>query len=152
MKCVDKCPINYYKTKKKECEISDCIERDIDENILLIHENEYEEFIGNNSCDMDSVLSSYLLSLGKNIKYNTIIYNKSNDTAISNKQAKSLFLPVLNIKRGTFYQRLDEKYVFDFFKIDENLFWYISDEIFEEKNLFSFHKNNNIKTNIRLLF
>ena len=53
MTCVGKCPVNYYKTKKKECEISDCIERDIDENILLIHENEYEDFIGNNSCDIN---------------------------------------------------------------------------------------------------
>ena len=51
--CIKTCPNNYYKTKKKECEISDCIERDIDENILLIHENEYEEFIGNNSCDIN---------------------------------------------------------------------------------------------------
>ena len=44
---------NYYKTKKKICEISDCIERDIDENILLIHESEYEDFIGNNTCDIN---------------------------------------------------------------------------------------------------
>ena len=123
--------------------------KELYENQLTLEEITF--VLGNNSCDMDSALSSYLLSLGKNIKYNTIIYNKSNDTAISNKQAKSLFLPVLNIKRGTFYQRLDEKYVFDFFKIDENLFWYISDEIFDEKNLFSFHKNNNIKTNIILV-
>jgi hypothetical protein len=27
------------------------VERDIDENILLIHENEYEKFMGNNSCN-----------------------------------------------------------------------------------------------------
>ncbi len=123
--------------------------KELYENQLTLEEITF--VLGNNSCDMDSVLSSYLLSLGKNIKNNTIIYNKSNDTAISNKQAKHLFLPVLNTKRGTFYQRLDEKYVFDLFKIDENLFWYISDEIFDEKNLFSFHKNNNIKTNIILV-
>ena len=107
--------------------------------------------LGNNSCDMDSALSSYLLSIGKNIKHNTITYNKSNDSFIFNKNPKHLFLPVLNIKRGTFHQRLDQKYVFDLFKIDENLFWYISDEIFDEKNLFSLLKNNNIKTNIILV-
>lgn len=107
--------------------------------------------LGNNSCDMDSALSSYLLSLAKNIKFNTITYNKSNDSCIYSKTPKHLFLPVLNIKRGTFNQRLDEKFVFDYFKIDENLFWYISDEIFDENNLFSLHKNNNIKTNIILV-
>ena len=107
--------------------------------------------MGNNSCDMDSALSSYLLSLGKNIKYNTITYNKSNNTVIFNKDPKHIFLPVLNIKRGTFNQRLDEKYVFDLFKIDENLFWYISDEIFDENKLFLLHKNNNIKTNVILV-
>jgi len=123
--------------------------KELYENQLTLEEITF--VLGNNSCDMDSTLSSYLLSLGKNMKHNTIIYNKSNDTAIINKQAKRLFLPVLNIKRGTFYQRLDEKYVFDLFKIDENLFWYISDEIFDEKKLFLFHKNNNIKTNIILV-
>jgi inorganic pyrophosphatase/exopolyphosphatase len=107
--------------------------------------------LGNNSCDMDSALSSFLLSLGKNIKYNTITYNKSNNTAIFNKNPKRLFLPVLNIKRGTFAQRLDLKYVFDLFKIDENLFWYISDDIFDENKLFLLHKNNNIKTSIILV-
>ena len=107
--------------------------------------------IGNDSCDMDSALSAYLLSIGKNIKYNTITYNKSNDSIIYNKTIKNLFLPVLNIKRGTFNQRLDLKYTFDLFNIDENLFWYISDEIFNENNLFLFHKNNNIKTSIILV-
>ena len=107
--------------------------------------------LGNSSCDMDSALSSFLLSLGKNIKHNTITYNKSNNTAIFNKNPKQLFLPVLNIKRGTFAHRLDIKYVFDLFKIDENLFWYISDEIFDENKLFLLHKNNNIKTSVILV-
>ena len=123
--------------------------KELYENQLSLDEITF--ILGNNSCDMDSLLSSYLLSLGKNIKYNTITYNKSNNSAIFNKDPKHLFLPVLNIKRGTFNQRLDEKYVFDLFKIEENLFWYISDEIFDENNLFSLHKNNNVKTNIILV-
>ena len=123
--------------------------RELYDNQLSLEEITF--ILGNNSCDMDSLLSSYLLSLAKNIKYNTITYNKSNNTAIYNKNPKHLFLPVLNIKRGTFNQRLDEKYVFDLFKIDENLFWYISDEIFDENNLFSLHKNNNVKTNVILV-
>ena len=123
--------------------------RELYDNQLSLEEITF--ILGNNSCDMDSLLSAYLLSLAKNIKYNTITYNKSNNTAIYNKNPKYLFLPVLNIKRGTFNQRLDEKYVFDLFKIDENLFWYISDEIFDENNLFSLHKNNNVKTNLILV-
>ena len=123
--------------------------RELYENQLSLEEITF--ILGNNSCDMDSLLSSYLLSIAKNIKYNTITYNKSNNSAIYNKNPKHLFLPVLNIKRGTFNQRLDEKYVFDLFKIDENLFWYISDEIFDENNLFSLLKNNNVKTNVILV-
>ena len=123
--------------------------KDLYESQLFLEEVTF--ILGNKACDMDSALSSYLLSIGKNIKYNAITYNKSNDSFIFNKNPKHLFLPVLNIKRGTFHQRLDEKYVFDLFKIDENLFWYISDEIFDENNLFSLLKNNNIKVNIILV-
>ena len=53
LKCVDTCPNNYYKTKLKKCEIADNIEKDIDDNILLIHVNKYEEFIGNNLINID---------------------------------------------------------------------------------------------------
>ena len=123
--------------------------RELYDNQLSLDEITF--ILGNNTCDMDSALSSYLLSIGKNIKYNTISYIKANDSCIFNKNPKQLFIPVLNIKRGTFNQRLDQKYVFDLFKIDENLFWYISDEIFNENNLFSLHKNNNVKTNIILV-
>ena len=123
--------------------------KELYENQLSLDEITF--ILGNNTCDMDIALSSYLLSIGKNIKYNTITYNKSNNSSIFNKNPKHLFLPVLNIKRGTFSQRLDQKYVFDLFKIDENLFWYISDDIFDENNLFSLHKNNNVKTNIILV-
>ena len=123
--------------------------RELYENQLSLEEITF--IIGNDSCDMDSALSAYLLSIGKNINYNTITYNKSNNSAIFNKNIKNLFLPVLNIKRGTLNQRLDLKYVFDLFNIDENLFWYISDEIFNENNLFLFHKNNNVKTSIILV-
>ncbi len=123
--------------------------RELYDNQLSLDEITF--ILGNNTCDMDSALSSYLLSIGKNIKYNTISYIKANDSCIFNKNPKQLFIPVLNIKRGTFSQRLDQKYVFDLFKIEENLFWYISDEIFNENNLFSLHKNNNVKTNIILV-
>ena len=79
--------------------------KELYENQLSLDEITF--ILGNNSCDMDSLLSFYLLSLGKDIKYNTITYNKSNNSAIFNKNPKHLFLAELNIKRGTFNQRLD---------------------------------------------
>ena len=106
--------------------------------------------LGNNTCDMDSALSAYLLSLGKNIKKGTITLSKKGNPSI-NPESKFLCLPVLNIQRGTLPHRIDVKYIFDQFGIDENDFWYITDDIFSPDKLFQ-HKNNsssnNIKTNI----
>lgn len=107
--------------------------------------------LGNPSCDMDSTLSAYLLSIGKNIKENTISIDRINNNISLNKNAEKIYLPVLNCKRGTLYTRLDIKYVFDLNKIEEKDFWYISDEIFSPKKPFEFHKNNNIKTKIILV-
>ena len=59
--CVKSCPLNYYKYQYKECHISDYILRDIDDNILLIHENEFEEFVGNNSCDNNLYQYKYFI-------------------------------------------------------------------------------------------
>ena len=96
--------------------------RELYENQLSLEEITF--IIGNDSCDMDSALSAYLLSIGKNINYNTITYNKSNNSAIFNKNIKNLFLPVLNIKRGTLNQRLDLKYVFDLFNPNQKIKYY----------------------------
>ena len=61
-------------------------------------------------------------------------------------------MPVLNIPRGTLPYRIDVKYVFDRFGIDDNLFWYISDEIFFKNNLFKYKQNLfNIKTSLILV-
>ena len=107
--------------------------------------------LGNNTCDMDSALSAYLLSIGKNIEKKTVILNESGKPSI-NLEAKKIYLPVLNIKRGSLPHRIDVKYIFDKFGIDDNDFWYISDEIFEQKNLFKYKNNeHNIKTSIILV-
>lgn len=107
--------------------------------------------LGNNTCDMDSALSAYLLSIGKNIEKKTVILNESGKPSI-NLDAKKIYLPVLNIKRGSLPHRIDVKYIFDKFGIDDNDFWYISDEIFDQKNLFKYKNNeNNIKTSIILV-
>lgn len=104
--------------------------------------------LGNNTCDMDSALSSYLLSIGKNIKNGAISLSKKGKPSI-NTETKIIYLPVLNVKRGTLPHRIDVKYIFDTFGIDENDFWYISDEIFDKTKLFQYKNNqNNIKTSL----
>ena len=111
--------------------------------------------LGNNTCDMDSALSAYLLSIGKNIKKGTIILDKKGNPS-TNKEAKNLYLPVLNVKRGHLKHRIDVKYSFDKFGIDENDFWYITDDIFNPNELFQHNKynnnlNNTIKTSLILV-
>jgi inorganic pyrophosphatase/exopolyphosphatase len=106
--------------------------------------------LGSNTCDMDSALSTYLLSIGKNIKHGAITLSKKGKPSI-NSETKKIYLPVLNIKRGTLHYRIDVKYVFDKFGINENDFWYISDEVFNPHHLFSYKYNRYIKTSIILV-
>lgn len=108
--------------------------------------------LGNTSCDLDSSLSAYMLSIGENIKCGTINLSKKGKPSI-NEKPTILYLPVLNIKRGTLPHRIEIKYIFDKFKINENDFWYISDSIFEEKNLFKYEnrENQKIKTSLILV-
>ena len=70
-----------------------------------------------------------------------------------NENAKIVYIPVLNIQRGTLPYRIDVKYIFNKFNIDENDFWYISDPIFDPHNLFRYKnsENRNIKTSIILV-
>lgn len=107
--------------------------------------------IGGKSCDMDSALSAYLLSLGKNLKENIISIDKTNNTPTINKDTTKIYLPVLNCGWGFLSLRLDIKFVFEKFGIDEKSFWYTSDEIFKKSNLFKYPKNDNIKTSIILV-
>lgn len=107
--------------------------------------------LGNSSCDMDSALSAYLLSMGKNISEKVFSMDKKNNNVNISIATDKVYIPVLNCKRGTLPYRIDEKYVFDMFGIDENDFWYISDEIFDKSNLFQNHKNLNLKTSIILV-
>ena len=106
--------------------------------------------LGNTTCDIDSALSSYILSIGENMKCGTI--NKKEDPSI-NENATKLYLPVLNIQRGTLPHRIDVKFIFDKFNIDQNDFWYISDSIFDSHNLFKYknYENKNIKTSLILV-
>ena len=78
--------------------------------------------LGNNACDLDSALSAYLLSIGENINCGTINLSKKGKPSL-NENATILYIPVLNIQRGTLPYRIDVKYIFNKFNIDENDFW-----------------------------
>ena len=61
--CVLNCPLKYYyKTKEKKCEISDCLERDFENNFFYIHENNYEEFLGKNTCNNNNNNFKYFVA------------------------------------------------------------------------------------------
>ena len=104
------------------------------------------------TCDIDSALSSYILSIGENIKCGTIHLSKKGKPSL-NENSTIIYLPVLNIQRGTLHHRIDVKYIFDKFQIDENDFLYISDPIFDSHNLFKYKnsENKNIKTSLILV-
>ena len=108
--------------------------------------------LGNTSCDLDSALSAYILSISENLKCGTIKISEKGKPSINEKITK-VYLPVLNIKRGTLHYRIDIKYIFDKFNIDQNDFWYISDSIFDANNLFKYknYENKNIKTSLILV-
>ena len=108
--------------------------------------------LGNNTCDLDSALSAYLLSIGENLNCGTITLSKKGKPSI-NEDATKLYIPVLNIQRGTLPYRIDVKYIFNKFNVDENDFWYISDPIFDPHNLFRYEdfETKNIKTSLILV-
>ena len=108
--------------------------------------------LGNTSCDLDSALSAYILSISENLKCGSIKISEKGKPSINEKITK-VYLPVLNIKRGTLHYRIDIKYIFDKFNIDQNDFWYISDSIFDANNLFKYknYENKNIKTSLILV-
>ena len=82
--------------------------------------------LGNSTCDMDSALSAYLLSIGKNIRHKCIEIDDTNVVSL-NKEAKEIYVPVINCKRGEYESRLDGKFVFDKFKVNLDDFFYIND-------------------------
>ena len=89
--------------------------------------------VGNSTCDMDSALSAYLLSIGKNIRNKLVVIDASNRVSIT-PAAGEIYLPVLNCPRGEFQSRLDGKFIFEKFHLNEEDFFYIDDpELSEER-------------------
>ena len=82
--------------------------------------------LGNSGGDLDSIISSYMTSLGENINNNIICFDENNNPKI-NKSTEKIYIPVINIKRGTYYERLEGKYIFNKFNINDEDFFYIND-------------------------
>ena len=82
--------------------------------------------LGNSGGDLDSIISSYMTSLGENINNNIIYFDDNNNPKI-NKLTEKIYIPVINIKRGTYFERLEGKYIFNKFNISDEDFFYIND-------------------------
>ena len=90
--------------------------------------------LGNPSNDMDCVMSCYLVSIGENLRNKVIEIDDANHMLL-NPNAKMVYYPVLNTKRGTFKYRLDEQYVFDKFHLNSEDFFYIDDPYITEEGI-----------------
>ena len=80
--------------------------------------------LGNITCDLDSFLSTYLLSLAK---------------TFSLKQTNNLYIPILNCERGELKYRFDIDYLTKLYKLDVNNMLYINDPSI--KSLLKKYKN-----------
>ena len=90
--------------------------------------------LGNSSNDMDCVISSYLVSIGENLRNKVIEIDDANHMLL-NPNANIVYFPVLNTKRGTFKYRLDQQYVFDKFHLNSEDFFYIDDPYITEEGI-----------------
>ena len=97
------------------------INHKIDEKIYII---------GNETCDLDSVLSSYILSISKNIESNLYDLNGNINNSIH-----KIYYPVINCKKEELNYRFEVKYILNNYNINSDLFYYITDNEFLENNL-----------------
>ena len=109
--CVQTCPEKYYKTINRICENIDCLERDINENILLIHESSYEEFIGKNTCDFNN--KNYKYFTAEIYDSNIILKNSYNKTSIDLKECENILKKVYNISENKSLTIFKIDYYFD---------------------------------------
>lgn len=91
--------------------------------------------IGSTACDMDSVLSAWMLSIFENMKVQTLISDESTEYYYLNPEATTIYYPILNCNRGDLKLRLDVKYVFEKFGLKEEEFFYINDPQLNEKTV-----------------
>ena len=94
--------------------------------------------IGNNSSDMDSVVSSMLYSFMKNYEIGLINCPSENEieyniNSLDGKTQNSIYIPVINCPKGELFWRLDIAELMQKMGLLEYDFFYFSD-CFDEKN------------------
>jgi hypothetical protein len=142
---------NYFKMDKKNPQKNYSLNnyiKDLKEyltNCKTEKENYKELFlvIGNKSCDMDSFISSLLLSLFRNLynQNNNIKCNK-NLKQINPNDLNKIYIPILNCKKDEFNDRLDISYLCQIYNLKKENFIFWDDEIL--LNFFSNNTNNNL--------
>lgn len=105
--------------------------------------------VGNTTCDIDSVLCAYILSIGKNLRHGCIKIDDSGIPSIVD-ESKEIYLPVINCQRGEYKTRLEGQNIFKKFKIKEEDFLYMNDPELQEKALIE-GNNDKQTTNIILV-
>jgi len=84
--------------------------------------------LGNTSCDMDSFITSLLLSIFKNFLKDDNNLNKENF-----KNSPKIFIPIFNCKREDFCDRLDLFYLLKHYHINTEYLFFINDEIISDE-------------------
>jgi inorganic pyrophosphatase/exopolyphosphatase len=104
--------------------------------------------LNNSSCDMDSFLSSYLLSFARNFLENIIIasgltQSELTSTSLFSRNLDKIYIPLMNCNRGELKMRLDIAFLMKNYNIPEDEMFYINDE--DVKKELSIDFDNKIK-------
>lgn len=83
--------------------------------------------IGDVTCDMDSFLSSIVLSYFRNINSGAITINSNELTYNVYNLGNRIYIPVINCRKGELCWRLDIKELMSSCGLNENDFFYFSD-------------------------
>mmetsp|Transcript_27873 Transcript_27873/g.29036 ORF Transcript_27873/g.29036 Transcript_27873/m.29036 type:complete len:445 (+) Transcript_27873:20-1354(+) len=96
----------------------------------IVNETSFEIVfvMGNSSCDMDSLLSSILLSYIRNIESKSITYTNQDEITYNNySKVNTLHIPVVNCKKGELFWRLDTATLMKHIEIEEGDFFYFEE-------------------------
>lgn len=111
--------------------------------------------LGNKSCDMDSFISVFLLSIFRNFFQEENNNNNNNNPINFLSESNKIFVPIINCKREDFNDRLDIYYLLRKNNIEEKNFIFWDDEnlinFFEENCNENSKENNNNINNYKII-
>jgi inorganic pyrophosphatase/exopolyphosphatase len=101
---------------------------------LISRNNTFKKIylLNNSSCDIDSFISSIILSFAKNFSEDIIKQTTENKYSFESNfefssEGNKLYIPLMNCRRGDLKNRFDICFVFEKFNFHENQLFYISD-------------------------